>query len=178
MLVQTVEIARSTLEDSGELIPGSSRRNPAGARLHGTVTADIDALLWKHVKHHDLGLVTSTETGFTVCRIPEALGVPDVAFFSEATIGRCKASGLTQAPDLAVLVLSSSDTWQAVEEKVRDYLGARGKLVWVVSPTMELVYIFAPRKPVRVLGCQDVIDGESVLPRFRVPVSAFFGSGG
>ena len=29
-----------------------------------------------------------------------------------------------------------------VEEKVRDYLSAEGKLVWVVSPTSESVYVY------------------------------------
>ena len=48
---------------------------------------------------------------------------------------------ITIPPDLVAEVLTPQDTYESVEEKVRDYLSAGVKLIWIVSPEAKTVLI-------------------------------------
>jgi Uma2 family endonuclease len=178
-LLTAEDIAKKPPRYACELVLGRIVRvSPAGGK-RGLVISSILELLLPFVRKKKLGRVTSGETGFLVHRNPDSVRAPDVAFVSHATIEQWERSGeafFPCAPDLAVEVLSPKDSWEAVEKKVREYLSSGGKLVWVVSPEAERVYVYEPRGEGRVLGRADRIQGGAVLPGFRAPVKAFFSS--
>lgn len=82
------------------------------------------------------------------------------------------------APDLAVEVVSPNDTAEEVDAKVMEWLNAGVPLVWVVSPGVRKVRVQRPRNaalgPISMLGEEDAISGEDVLPGFSCRVSEFF----
>jgi Uma2 family endonuclease len=176
-LLTAEDIAKKPPRYACELVEGRIvRLSPAGMK-HGLVIGWILDLLLPFVKRKKLGLVTSGETGFLVGRNPDTVRAPDIAFVSHATIRRSEETGETFfpcAPDLAIEVLSPDDSWEAVQKKVPEYLAAGSKLVWVVSPEGEKVYVFEPKSEGRVLGRADKIDGGAALPGFRAAVKAFF----
>lgn len=176
-LVTAEELGRMRLEEACELVDGRIvKRSPAGM-WHGIVIGKILELLSEHVKSKGLGLVTSGETGFRTRRDPDRVRAPDLAFVSNEKLARAKAANETffpEAPDLAVEVLSPDDSWEKIEEKVREYLAAGAKLVWVASPTAEKVYIYEPGSAGRVLGREDELQGATVLPGFRARVASIF----
>lgn len=75
------------------------------------------------------------------------------------------------APDLAVEVVSPSDTAEDLQQKVGEYLVSGTRLVWVIYPDTKSVTVFTPGGQARVLGVQDTLNGEDVLPGFIVPPS-------
>lgn len=79
------------------------------------------------------------------------------------------------APDLAVEVVSPSNTHGQITRKVQQYLQAGTRIVWVVEPADRMVRIYRPNAPhpAVVLG-DDLIDAGDVLPGFSEPVSRFF----
>lgn len=78
------------------------------------------------------------------------------------------------APDLAVEVVSPGNTRREIAGKVRDYLAAGSRAVWVVNPERRTVTVHRPdREPERLAG-SDVLDGGPVLPGFRLPLSEIF----
>lgn len=157
----------------GRIVPLS----PAGSR-HNTIVGRINRLLSRHVDKHDLGLVTSGEGGYLVRRDPDRVRAPDLAFVSHETIAHAEAEDSTyypHAPDLAIEVLSPDDAWQDVEERMRDYLGAGGKAVWVVNPAAESVHVYGRSARGKILGRGDTIDGGDALPGFKAKVAEFFG---
>ncbi len=177
-LLTAEELARLAIDRPCELVDGRIVFMSPASGEHGLVASQAHSLLANFVDPRGLGAVTSAETGFLVRRNPDHVRAPDVAFVSKELIARYRASGETffpQAPELAVEVLSPDDSWERTLEKVREYLAAHGKLVWVVSPLAEQVYVFAPAKPVRVLGLEDQLDGGEALPGFRAPVAVLFG---
>src|SRR5947209_8676985 len=139
-LITAEELGRMRLDEPCELVDGRIvKMSPAGM-WHGIVIGYVIPILSEYVQRRGLGLVTSGETGYRVRRDPDRVRAPDIAFVSHATLARAKAAGETffpHAPDLAIEVLSPDDSWEMIEEKVRDYLGAQGKLVWVLSPKAE-----------------------------------------
>lgn len=78
------------------------------------------------------------------------------------------------APDLAVEVVSPSDTSQDVQAKVSEYLSAGTRLVWVIYPKTRNVVEYRPGGTARVLSEEDFLDGGDVVPGFRCRVGDLF----
>jgi Uma2 family endonuclease len=75
---------------------------------------------------------------------------------------------------LVVEVLSPSDVSYEVDRRVQDYLSAGVKLVWVVHPQSRSVHVYRPGGQGVILSERDELDGEQVLPGFRLPVREIF----
>jgi Uma2 family endonuclease len=78
------------------------------------------------------------------------------------------------APDLAVEVISPSETASDIAEKLRDYLAAGTSVVWIIDPVDRTVEIHVPDTPTRRLHLGDTLDGAPVLPDFACPVDELF----
>lgn len=159
-----------------ELIEGRIVRMAAAGRRHGRVSLNIGAIIREHVRKHDQGEVSGTETGFIIRRNPDTVRAPDVAFVAKARLpdDSTDAGFWPIAPDLAVEVVSPSDTWTDVVIKAHAWLGAGVQLVWVVDPEARTTHVFSPGHPVIELSGADEVSGENVLPGFRVRVAEFF----
>jgi Uma2 family endonuclease len=80
-------------------------------------------------------------------------------------------------PDLVIESVSPSDRAPALEEKVREYLGAGVRLVWVVYPAQRTVHVFREDGSSAVITESGYLDGETVLPGFRIPAESIFQPG-
>jgi Uma2 family endonuclease len=78
------------------------------------------------------------------------------------------------SPDLVAEVVSPSDTFSSVAEKVEDWLKAGVRLVWVIDPATQTVRVYRTGQPTQVLREQDTLSGEDVLPGFACKVSELF----
>lgn len=148
--------------------------SPPGFR-HAVVAQRIAMALGTWVAARELGEVVG-ESGFTLERDPDTVVAPDVAFLRadrlpppERDVGFVPA-----APDLAVEVVSPSQSLRRVEEKVRIYLRAGTPLVWVAHPGKRTVTVYAPDAEPRTLSKREELDGGDVLPGFALPVSEIF----
>lgn len=165
------------LPDDGyrtELVRGRVVREPPASYEHGRVGGEIFAVLHRFVREHRLGEVLTSETGFVLFHDPDTVRAPDAAFVSSARIPSDPKGFARLAPDLAVEVVSPSNTWPEVQAKVFDYLDAGTRLVWVLEPRQRRIRVFRSREDVTILGEDDVLDGGDVLPGFRAPVRELF----
>ena len=78
------------------------------------------------------------------------------------------------APDLAIEIVSPSNRSRDLLDKVHQFLDAGSRLVWVVNPIRKTVTVYRSRANVTVLGIEDTLDGDDVLPGFAVPLSRLF----
>ena len=159
-----------------ELVKGViKRRSPTGFE-HGIRTAEIGSLLNVHVKKHKLGYVCGAETGFKISQNPDTVRAPDAAFVKQSAIeekGIPKGFG-EGAPDLAVEVISPSDTYTEVAEKVDEWLNAGCAMVWVVNPRRETVEVYRSPEDITVLHGDDILDGGDVINGFQCRVRDLF----
>jgi Uma2 family endonuclease len=155
----------------GELVT----MTPAGAE-HGEYAGNIFAALHTFVRQHKLGTTYAAETGFILSRNPDTVRAPDAAFVSsERASHPMRREGFFDgAPDLAVEVVSPTDIDEDVEEKVLEYLQAGTKLVWIIRPRTRTITAYRSLTNIRVLTQRDTLDGDDVLPGFRVPVQDIF----
>jgi Uma2 family endonuclease len=61
-----------------------------------------------------------------------------------------------------------------VVDKVAEYFHAGVERVWVVLPYQEHVYVYESPTRVRILTRTDVLQGEPILPQFRLPLAELF----
>jgi Uma2 family endonuclease len=160
-----------------ELVRGELRKMaPAGWR-HGTVGSRLNVLLGGHVEQHQLGRTFCAETGFLLARDPDTVRAPDVAFIHKDHLPEKEPEEAfwPGAPDLAVEVLSPSDTLGEVDHKVKAWLDAGASMVWVVSPEWRSVTVYRSATKISTLTNNDDLDGQEVVPGFRCPVRQIFG---
>ena len=77
-------------------------------------------------------------------------------------------------PDLIVEVASPNDKAEELLSKAYEYLEAGARLVWLVYPALKIVHAYESPDSFRRFKVQDELDGGTVLPSFRVPMSSLF----
>jgi Uma2 family endonuclease len=168
-----------TMPDDGmrhELVDGALLAFPPPGARHGYVQLAVASLLRPHVKAHGLGEVF-VGIGFVLKRDPDVVRAPDVSFLRA---DRMPETGLPDGyiegpPDLAVEVISPSNTLYEVGDKIAQFLAAGTRLAWVINPRRRTVAVHAPGGPVHVLGDADLLDAADVVPGFRRTVRELMG---
>jgi Uma2 family endonuclease len=77
-------------------------------------------------------------------------------------------------PDLAVEVVSPSNSASEVQRKIHEYFGAGVVQVWVVYPEQRQIYQYASPTQIQVITAQQELDGGELLPGFRLPLRSLF----
>lgn len=157
-----------------ELVDGTLVEKPMGLK-ESMIALALASALRAFVLPRNLGLVTG-ESG--MMRIFAALvRIPDVAFISWGRLAGGKVPSdpvPLLAPDLAVEVLSASNTRREMERKRREYFGAGVRLVWMIDIEARTVDVYtSPEGPVTLTQAQ-TIDGGDVLPGFALPLRELF----
>jgi len=103
---------------------------------------------------------------------------PDVAFVSHArwpyTRRVPNVPVWDMVPDLAIEVISESNTAYQVQKKIHEYFEAGVTRVWVVFPEEREVYVYASPTQIQVLCLGQELDGGELIPGFRLPVAFLF----
>ncbi len=175
-LVSIEEFERLEEEDCrSELVRGRVVREPPAGYEHCRLASRIDRSLGEFVEKQALGEVLTGEPGFVLSENPPTVRAPDVAFVAAHRVPEPVPVGFGRlAPDLAVEIVSVSNTLSEIHNKVFDYLDAGSRLVWVVDPGTRSVTAYRSRREIRILSGRDELDGGDVLPGFRFPLPAIF----
>jgi Uma2 family endonuclease len=135
----------------------------------------IARLLGNYVAQHKLGVVLGAD-GMLRLK-PGHVRIPDVSFTSWQRLGskRVPRGPFGEfAADLAVEVISPSNTRQEMDRKLRDYFSAGTLLVWYVYPIERTVHVFTSPKDPTVLDENGTLEGSNVLPGFLLPLRELF----
>ena len=136
----------------------------------------LATLLNNFVIPRNLGIVTGE--GGMMRLFPGLVRVPDVAFvsaihFPNGQLPREPIPSLV--PDLAVEVLSKSNTVKEMKRKRGEYFDAGVKLVWIIDPRVRTIAVFQPgdEEPL-ILNEGQILNGAPVLPGFTLELTALF----
>jgi Uma2 family endonuclease len=157
-----------------ELVDGILVEKAMGA-YESILAVEIARLLKNFVKPRKLGTVLG-EAGL-LRLAPGLVRIPDVAYLSMEKFpgGRFpKQKILPAAPDLAVEVLSESNTRQEMEEKLTDYFRSGARLVWYVDPELRQVAVFTSPSNPRIVTEDQLLDGGDVQPGFELNLRELF----
>ena len=157
-----------------ELIEGVLVEKVMGLR-ESILGSAVIAILHAFVVTRNLGFV-SGEAG-TYELMPHLVRIPDVAFTSfDRLPGRCCPTTPVPAlaPNLAVEVLSRSNTPGEMALKRQDYFLAGVELVWEIDPVDRTIRVYTSLTNMTTLTTADILDGGTVLPSFTIPVGEVF----
>ncbi len=159
-----------------ELLRGELKKMAPASHEHGRIAINISTPLDQHARTNKLGRVYAAETGFKLASDPDTVRAPDVAFVSQKRleqVGRVKGYW-PGAPDLVVEIISPSDIYTEVEEKVFDWLEAGAKMVVVVNPRKRVVTVYRSFTEIVVLTEADRLDCSDVIAGWSIAVKDIF----
>ena len=160
-----------------ELVDGALRRMTPAGHVHGRIAAEIGADLTTFVRRAGLGKTYAAETGFLLRRSPDTVRAPDAAFVSHERLASMvlESRGFFPGPpDLAIEVLSPSDSRREVDDKVADWVTSGCRAVIVLDPDHRLAVIHRPHlMPERVLAPASITLPD-LLPGWEIGLADLF----
>jgi Uma2 family endonuclease len=147
-------------------------------RWHSKVMASLTARLqyWLDSQPEPRGDVLCGDAGVRLARNPDTTVGVDVVYISAELSARQtgKTTVIEGVPQLVVEILSPSDTFDEINEKIDTYLSAGVPLVWIVEPRRRTVTVYRPQRPAALVVEGQELSGEEVLPCFHVPLEELF----
>jgi Uma2 family endonuclease len=155
----------------GRIVPMS----PSGGE-HGFIEfSTLGIELAQFVRQHKLGWVVGGEVGIYTRRNPDRVRGADIAFISRQRLPHKPGPGyIAVAPELVVEVVSPTDSWPEVRQKVKEYLSIGVERVWVVDPENREVLVYRSLKDSLTLSDEDTLLGEGKLEGFSLAVGRIF----
>lgn len=162
-----------------ELVRGELTSMPPPGNVHGILAHAISLSLGVHVRDNDLGLVYAAETGFLLKTDPDTVRAPDAAFTGWERLDQVgEVEGYWPgAPDLVVEVISPSDRYSDVEEKIADWIRSGTRMVVVVDYRRRNVQVRQSLTDRLILTEEDILDGGDVVPGWTLAVQEIFDQG-
>ena len=157
-----------------ELIDGILVEKPM-SKLASYLTATLMAILVRFVRKQNLGLVGTPDLMMRVSK--HRIRLPDISYtcWERQLLLDDDTSGIIPfAPDLAVEVLSPSNTRAEMRKKVQEYFAGGSQSVWIVNAEQQFVDVFTSPTDSLRLGNTDTVTGGDVLPGFELPLSELF----
>jgi len=163
-------------EQGGEIVDGVWIPVTRATWRHGEIIFTIAYLLKAYARQHPGWSVSGADPGVKLARNPDKLRGPDAGMVraERAPTGKGVDGWLEGAPDLAIEVVSDSQTISEMTKKALEYIAGGAQMVWLVDPEPRRVVLFTPPNQVKILGTDDLIDGGTVLPGFSCKVSELF----
>lgn len=161
--------------DRTELVRGRVVREPPANFGHGAIAARVTALLDEHVRKRNLGIVVGAETGFVLATLSATVRAPDVAFVSRERLPQDIGQGFARfVPDLAVEVVSPSNSARDIAEKAFDYLDAGTRMVWIIDPRTRTLMVYRSSSDIRVFRETETADVSDVVPELTMRIAELF----
>ena len=163
-----------------EIVDGQRVEKPPMGNFQVLVASILVEKLAPYARAHGLGRVVS-EMLFKINPTGKQKRRPDVAFVSFDRWARGRKinseDGWDVIPDLAIEVISPSNMADEVVKKVGEYFRAGVRWVWVVYPIDRLIYVYESPKKNVILDVGDELDGQDVIPGFRLSLAELFEDG-
>jgi Uma2 family endonuclease len=173
--VLTLEQFEQLPEQDGvryELKDGELVRMGTAKTGHERTKFRILRCLIAYILQHPIGEVYS-ESSFALS--PSRVCIPDVAFLRGELVATTDPGHIFLCPpDLAIEVVSESESALELRQKIGEYLDAGTKAVWALYPKLRVIAIY-DRTGVKELRSNQILEAPDILPGFQAKVDEFFG---
>lgn len=157
-----------------ELIDGILVEKAVGV-YESVLTSYLGYILHKYLDEHDLGWLAGPDGPFRL--FAGRMRMPDISFVSWDRFPDRKlpkTAVLDMGPDLAVEVISKSNTKAEMRQKLDEYFRAGAKLVWYVYPERRCVVAYTSLKESLEVDEEGTLEGGNLLPGFQLKLSELF----
>ena len=160
----------------GELVRGVFCEIMSAGVEHGQIVMNLGGELRNFIRPRRLGKLFGSDGGVLLERGPDTVREPDIGFISaeKSPLGERMVGYADVVPDLAVEIVSPSDSRQSIHERAQMWLSFGVRLVWVGFPEERTVDVYPGGGAMFTLREGDTLDGDDVLPGFSCAVSDIF----
>lgn len=157
-----------------ELVDGTLVEKPMG-QIESRLGTWLSFYLCAYLEQHDIGWISGSDAPHEL--VSKLIRMPDVAFVSYGRLpeGEARKKPVASwAPDLAVEILSKSNTRKEIDRKRGEYFAAGVRLVWVADPRKKTVKVYTSPDDCVTLTTADTLDGGDVLPGFSLSIGTWY----
>ena len=106
----------------------------------------------------------------------DIVGTPDVALIAPSQLPLLGPELRIQpfSPALAIEIISPSNTYDELACKIREYLEAGTRAVWIFASAMPQCLVYSAAAHPAILTAADVLEDAALLPGFSAPVEELF----
>jgi Uma2 family endonuclease len=157
---------------NGKIVPNILPRSSA---LQGELIFKLSGYLFSYLQGNPIG------RGFASagCALNNSTVARADLCFVDSERGELDFTGVIPiAPDFVVEIFLPEQTMGYNFDRIKLFMENGVKLLWVVSPTFEYVLVYRQGKissPQQLVDYPDVLDGENILPGFKLPVKDLLG---
>ena len=159
-----------------ELVKGVPVEMPPSSKINTIIAGLIIHFLNLYVVEHGLGYVSGSDGGYQLDN--NTVRQPDAGFIAKNRVESLEGVTFSVAPDLAVEVISPSETPSAIRNKIDAYLTAGTKQVWAVYPKDKVIDVWQlaedGSKNVRTVDVNGILNGGDTLPGFTLEAKRIF----
>jgi Uma2 family endonuclease len=168
---------RSDESDHYEVVNGQRVEIPRMGSHESNLANDLAFFLNQFARLNQLGRAV-VEVLFRIDMATNLQRKPDVAYVSYQRWPRGRKAAPKDAwnvvPDLAVEVVSDSNSANEIQAKIQDYFRCGVRLVWVIYPVQEQIYVYESPTRIDVRLKEHVLDAGQVIPGFQLPLAELF----
>lgn len=161
-----------------ELIDGTLVEKDMG-QYESRIAIILAHFIETYLDTHDLGFCYGADAMLRI--VPGRVRLPDVSFVSWGKLPNHELPVEPIAnliPDLAVEVLSASNTRREMENKRREYFQGGARLVWEIAPPTRTARMYTSPDQFQEIDLNGALDGGEVLPGFSLPLVQLFARAG
>lgn len=157
-----------------ELLDGILVEKAVGG-FESYLTIYLAEILSRFARENKLGIVLGPDGMLRFSA--KKIYLPDISFisWSQNPMSELQKQPIADLhPDLAVEVLSKSNTVREMANKRRDYFAWGTKLVWELDPPTKSMRVYTSPEKFDIVDINGILDGGAVLPGFKLPLAELF----
>jgi len=147
--------------------------SPTGGE-QGTIEGNIAYLLNAYVRSRSLGWVLTGEVGIYTRRNPDRVRAADVVFVSRNQTSAIPSGFLDLPPELVVEIVSPTDRWQELREKIDEYFSIGVPTLWIVEPKTGTIMVYSSATTASKYKETQNIPAPEALSGLEIAVSEVF----
>jgi Uma2 family endonuclease len=139
------------------------------------VAIELGRQVGNYLELNDIGFLLGADGTLRI--MPHLVRIPGMSFVSWS---KCPSRMIPHdpvpelCPDLAVEVLSRTETRREMARKLREYFESGVRLVWFIDPDARTAAVFTSPVEREVLTESQSLDGKDVLPGFKLHLKRLF----
>ena len=173
-LLTGTEALNLGIDQPFELVNGRIVIMDYTADEHGIIESELSRYLGNFNVTRKLGWVLSGEVGLYTRYEPDTVRGVDVIFISRQRLSAPKGKALQVAPELVVEIVSPSDRWGELRNKIAEYFAIGVERVWIVEPEKKQLLVYRTPTDFTQLTEQETVHGEGILAGFALPLQELF----
>jgi Uma2 family endonuclease len=160
-----------------ELVDGQPVPVMPASLVHARLIVEVARLLANHVIEHRRAGTVFSDGGVVLGlrRDPERMRGPDVMYVGNAKLdGQDPERLFRGVPDLVIEIDLTSAKKPGGQQRILEYLEAGVCLVWAIDPRTRTAMRYRPDGSARLWRGDEALDGDDVVPGFRLSLGDLF----